>query len=184
MMNTNILNKQVKENMKTVNTISYKYSVLYNLCYDDCKQVACIGLLKALKSFNGNGNIKGHIARYIKSEIMHFMRDNNNLIKIGHRVLSKEQQNSISNISSLDVPIDENFSLMDTLADTKVNNNDIEHDMLKSINLLNNDEKKVIILLYYYGYKNVEVAKVMKYNEMRVSRIHKQALAKLHDMLK
>ena len=183
-MQNTLLNKQVKENMKTVNTISYKYSVLYNLCYDDCKQVASIGLLKALKTFNGNGNIKSHIARYVKSEIMHFMRDNNNLIKIGHRVLTKEQQNCISNISSLDTPIDENFSIMDTLADTKVNNNDIEHDMFKCINLLNNDEKKVILMFYYYGYKNIDIAKVLGYNEMRVSRIHKQALQKLHDMLK
>ena len=183
-MQNTLLNKQVKDNMTTVNTISYKYSVLYNLCYDDCKQVASIGLLKALNTFNGNGSIKGHIARYVKSEIMHFMRDKNSLIKIGNRVLTKEQQSNISNISSLDAPIDENSSLIDTLMDTKINNNDIEHDMLKCLNLLNNDERKVIILLYYYGYKNIEVAKIMKYNEMRVSRIHKQALQKLHDMLK
>lgn len=183
-MQKTILNQQVKDNMKIVDAISYKYSVLYNLCYDDCKQVASIGLIKALKTFNGNGSIKGHIARYVKSEIMHFMRDNNNLIKIGHRVLTKEQQSNISNISSLDAPVDDNFSLIDTLIDTKVNNNDIEQDMLKCINLLSSDEKKVIILLYYYGYKNIEVAKIMKYNEMRVSRIHKQALQKLHDMLK
>lgn len=181
-MQNTLLNKQVKENMKTVNTISYKYSVLYNLCYDDCKQVASIGLLKALKSFNGNGNIKGHIARYIKSEIMHFMRDNNNLIKIGHRVLTKDQQNRISNISSLDALIDDNVTLMDTIMDNKGGHG--QYDMMSCINLLNNDEKRVIILLYYYGCKNIEVARIMKYNEMRVSRIHKQALAKLHDMLK
>lgn len=181
-MQNTISNKQVKENMKTVNTISYKYSVLYNLCYDDCKQVASIGLLKALKSFNGNGNIKGHIARYIKSEIMHFMRDDNNLIKIGRRVLTKDQQNNISNISSLDTPIDDNFSLMDTIMDNKSGHG--QSDMMSCINLLNNDEKKVILMLYYYGYKNIETAKVLGYNEMRVSRIHKQALQKLHDMLK
>ena len=181
-MQNTILNQQVKDNMKAVNTISYKYSVLYNLNYDDCKQVASIGLLKALNSFNGQGNIKSHISRYIKSEIMHFMRDNSNLIKIGHRVLTKEQQNCISNISSLDAPIDENVTLMDTIMDNKGGHG--RYDMMSCINLLSNDEKKVIILLYYYGYKNIEVARVMKYNEMRVSRIHKQALAKLHDMLK
>ena len=181
-MQNTLLNKQVKDNMKTVNTISYKYSVLYNLCYDDCKQVASIGLLKALKTFNGNGNIKSHISRYIKSEIMHFMRDNNNLIKIGHRVLTKDQQNCISNISSLDTPIDDNFCLLDTIMDNKGGHG--QYDMMSCINLLNNDEKKVILMLYYYGYKNIETAKVLGYNEMRVSRIHKQALAKLHDMLK
>lgn len=183
MVNT-ILNKQIKEHMPVVNTISYKYSVLYNLNYDDCKQIASIGLLKALKTFNGQGNIKSHISRYAKSEIMHFMRDNNNLIKIGHRALSVEQKNNISNIGSLDAPIDENVTLMDTLMDTKVNSNDVEHDMFKSINLLNSDEKRVIILLYYYGYKNIEVAKAIGYNEMKVSRLHKQALQKLRDMLK
>ena len=182
-MQNNLLNQKVKDNMPLVKMMARKYATLYNQSFDDMLSCCLLGCYKAYVSYNGTSSIKYHVCRYIKSEIMHFMRDDASLIKYRNDNLTDDEKRNLYNITSLDVPCNDenNGCMIDILASDKsiICNVDIE----RAMSILDKQEYDIINKLYLQGYKQSEIARFYNTYEMRIERIHRKAINKMRNYL-
>ena len=178
-MQDTLLNQKIKSNMSTIKTMACKYATLYHQSYDDMLSCCLMGSYKAFVTYNGMGNIKSHACRYMKSEILHFMRDNK-LIKCRNN----EYVQACNNIMSLDLPCDDenNGCMIDTLAsDETINTSKI--DINKAMSILDSQEFDIINKLYLQGFKQSEIARLDNTYEMKIDRIHNKAIDKMRNYL-
>ena len=94
-------NQAIRKLMPIIDKMAYKYATLNHKPYDEIKSCCLMGAYKAYVSFNGIGNIEGHAKRYMKSEILHYLRDDVSLIKYRNDNMSDEDKERLYNVSLL-----------------------------------------------------------------------------------
>jgi len=176
--------KLILHNLRLVVDIAKKYLSNKNNDLDDLFQIGCIGLTKAVNTYNIDKNIKlsTYCYKCIENEILMYIR--------------KTQKDV--NIISLDEPVknfdNESISFKDLMRDDEI---DIEEDYIvkelyekirEKIENLNNRDKEIIKLYFgfYNGviYKQEEIAKMLAISRVYVSVIIRELLKKLSNELK
>lgn len=170
----NDFDKEVEKNLPLVSYILQKY---YHKWNEDMFQTGCVGLVKAVKTFDLSKNVakSTYYTKCIKNEIDSINRRNNMKKRNGTTV-------------SLNIGIADNLELQDILADT-IN---VEEDLIKNETLgllyelikdLSSRDKIIITLsfgLFNYDKKTQEeIAKIIGVNQASVSRRVKRILIRL-----
>jgi RNA polymerase sigma-B factor len=93
----------VKEYMPLVKQIARRYARLVPEQVDDLTQMGCLGLLKAVKYYDANREVKASFksfaAVYIKGEIRHYLRDHGSLVQVPRQL--SEINSKISHIDEM-----------------------------------------------------------------------------------
>ena len=96
-------NKEVFDNifMQEERQIKDIIKTFHHMEYEDLYQIACIGLLKAIKSYDTSKNIKFNSYMYnvVKNEILMSLRNNNTMKNSNMEEVSTEAQTSDFNVS-------------------------------------------------------------------------------------
>lgn len=170
----------IEHNLRLVAHIVKKYSANTNYDSDDLISIGTIGLIKAIRSFDGKKNTRlaTYAARCIENEILMLMRSGKKTAQevslndcLGHDSDGNE-------ITFMDIlPSEEN-----EIADTVGLNLDIKNLYQYIEKALDEREKEIILLRYGLNGRaktQREIAKNMGISRSYVSRIEKKALKKL-----
>lgn len=175
----------IEHNMRLVAHIVKKYSSSYEA--DDLISVGCIGLIKAINSFQAEkgANLSTYAARCIENEILMLMRSN------------KKHQT----VESLDEPVGmdkdgSDIALLETIPEDDPDRlfNSVGNTILmEQINTLMQKfltKREYFVLSTRYGLNNTpaytqqEVAKKLNISRSYISRIEKKALEILKEKIK
>ena len=136
---------------------------------EDLFQIGCVGLIKAVDSFDFEKNIKfsTYAAKVIRNEILMTLRKKH------------------INAQSLDelFTIDGGFetSLMDMISDDTCMEDELISTMYleQAFSKLNNNEKKIIYLHFIKGTKQHELAKMMGFTQSYISKMISEIIKKM-----
>lgn len=151
----------VKNNMGLVTHIVIKFNGVAE--FDDLFQVGCIGLIKAVRSFDiSKGFAFATFATpVIRNEILMYLRRERNRIKTSslNKIINDENMYEVGDL------IESNFSLDDEI---------VCRDLLKHLNIglgkLNARDRKIVIW-YISGHKQDDIAKKIGVSQAQISRI-------------
>ena len=174
----NDFDKEVEQNLPLVSYVLQKY---YHKWDEDMFQTGCLGLIKAVKTFNPNKNINKstYYTSCIKNEIG----------SVGRRNNTKKRGKDFVTISlNTEIKKHDNLELQDLIPnDENVENTIVKNEMIallyELIDTLPDRDKIIIIFsfgLFDYDKKNqCEIAKIVGINQASVSRCVKRMLCKL-----
>ena len=160
MTNEEMFNKNTNIAYKIAN----RYLVNYANEYEDIKQVALMGLWKAVLTFNDTHAFSTYAYTVISNEINMYLRT----IKKNNSTISLKQE------------VKENITLEDILADKnnyieKLENNlDIENYISQIRNSKLKGKEKTVFELTLKGYKQRQIAKITGCSQPQVSRLIKK----------
>lgn len=173
----------IERNLRLVAHIVKKYSN-FNYDNEDLISIGTIGLIKGIKTFKSDKNIKlaTYCARCIENEILMSLR------------ITKKHKNTISLNETAGTDKDGNeICIMEKIKDTKM---DIEQEVETSMQIEEMmsiidkvlTEREALIIKYRYGLgcnpmPQREVGELLDISRSFVSRIEKSALKKLHKHL-
>jgi RNA polymerase sigma-B factor len=84
------IDQVVRQYLPTVRQIAKRYSRVNPESFEDLLQVGCVGLLKAVRSYDPNhenkASFKTFALCYIKGEIRHYLRDHAQLVQMPRRL--------------------------------------------------------------------------------------------------
>ena len=135
---------------------------------EDLFQIGCVGLIKAVDSFDFEKNIKfsTYAAKVIRNEILMTLR------KKHINAQSLDELFTIDGFeTSLMDMISDNICMEDELISTMY----LEHAFSK----LNDNEKKIIYLHFIKGTKQHELAKMMGFTQSYISRMISEIIKKM-----
>lgn len=176
--------KLIEHNLRLVVFLAKKYENT-GVDLEDLVSIGTIGLMKGVKTFSSDKNIKlaTYASRCIDNEILMFLRKN------------KKVRGEISFEESLSYDADGNeLHLEDVLGtDADIVTKPLEDDinkklMMKEIEKLNNRDKEIIIMRY--GLFNQEektqkeVADILGISQSYISRIEKKVIKRLKTIVK
>ena len=176
--------KLIEHNLRLVVFLAKKYENT-GVDLEDLVSIGTIGLIKAVKTFSGNKNIKlaTYASRCIDNEILMFLRKN------------KKVKGEVSFEESLSFDADGNeLHLEDVLGTendivTKPLEDDLNRTlMMEEINKLNSRDREIIIMRY--GLFNQpektqkEVADILGISQSYISRIEKKVIKRLKNIIK
>lgn len=81
----------VQESLKLVRKVISGFYPLYaGISRDDLIQIGAIGALKAIEAYEltGKGSFKSYVTKFIKGEILHYLRDKANIVKIPREMIT------------------------------------------------------------------------------------------------
>lgn len=165
MTNEEMFNKNIKIAYKIAN----KYLTNHASEYEDIKQIALMGLWKAVLTFNNKYAFSTYAYRVISNEINYYLRT----VKKNHSTISLKQE------------IKENMILEDVLADKnnyieKLENSlAIENYISQIRNSKLKEQEKIVFELSLKGYRQDEIAKIVGYSQPHISRIIKKLRTKI-----
>lgn len=160
MTNEEMFNKNINIAYKIAN----RYLVNYANEYEDIKQVALMGLWKAVSTFNNTHAFSTYAYTVISNEINMYLRT----IKKNNSTISLKQE------------VKENITLEDILADKnnyieKLENSlDIENYIVQIKNSKLKEKEKIVFELSLRGYKQDKIAKIIGCSQPQVSRLIKK----------
>lgn len=160
MTNEEMFNKNINIAYKIAN----RYLVNYANEYEDIKQVALMGLWKAVLTFNDTHAFSTYAYTVISNEINMYLRT----IKKNNSTISLKQE------------VKENITLEDILADKnnyieKLENSlDIENYIVQIKNSKLKEKEKIVFELSLRGYKQDKIAKIIGCSQPQVSRLIKK----------
>lgn len=160
MTNEEMFNKNINIAYKIAN----RYLVNYANEYEDIKQVALMGLWKAVLTFNDTHAFSTYAYTVISNEINCYLRT----VKKHYNTISLKQE------------IKENITLEDILADKnnyieKLENSlDIENYIVQIKNSKLKEKEKIVFELSLRGYKQDKIAKIIGCSQPQVSRLIKK----------
>ena len=176
--------KLIEHNLRLVVFLAKKYENT-GVDLDDLVSIGTIGLMKGVKTFSNDKNIKlaTYASRCIDNEILMFLRKN------------KKIKGEVSLEESLSFDADGNeLHLEDVLGtDSDIVTKPLEDDlnkklMINEINKLNDRDKEIIIMRY--GLFNTEektqkeVADLLGISQSYISRIEKKVIKRLKNVVK
>ena len=176
--------KLIEHNLRLVVFLAKKYENT-GVDLEDLVSIGTIGLMKGVKTFSSNKNIKlaTYASRCIDNEILMFLRKN------------KKVRGEVSFEESLSFDADGNeLHLEDVLGtDADVVTKPLEDDlnkrlMMEEIDKLNKRDKEIIIMRY--GLFNTpektqkEVADILGISQSYISRIEKKVIRRLKNIVK
>ena len=165
MTNEEMFNKNINIAYKIAN----KYLINYANEYEDIKQVALMGLWKAVLTFNNRHAFSTYAYTVISNEINYYLRT------------TKKHYNTIS----LKQEIGEKITLEDVLADKNnyieksENNLDIENYITQIRNSKLKEQEKIVFELSLKGYKQDKIAKTVGCSQPTVGRIIRRLREKI-----
>ena len=176
--------KLIEHNLRLVVFLAKKYENT-NVDLEDLVSIGTIGLMKAVKTFSNEKNIKlaTYASRCIDNEILMFLRKN------------KKVRGEVSFEESLSFDADGNeLHLEDVLGtDADIVTRPLEDDfnkkiMIEEINKLNNRDREIIIMRYglfnHPEKTQKEVAEILGISQSYISRIEKKVIKKLKNIVK
>lgn len=176
--------KLIEHNLRLVVFLAKKYENT-GVDLEDLVSIGTIGLMKAVKTFSGDKNIKlaTYASRCIDNEILMFLRKN------------KKVKGEVSFEESLSFDADGNeLHLEDVLGtDADIVTKPLEDNlnkklMMKEIEKLNKRDREIIIMRY--GLFNTEektqkeVADILGISQSYISRIEKKVIKRLKNIVK
>ena len=176
--------KLIEHNLRLVVFLAKKYENT-GVDLEDLVSIGTIGLMKAVKTFSNDKNIKlaTYASRCIDNEILMFLRKN------------KKVRGEVSFEDSLSFDADGNeLHLEDVLGtDADIVTKPLEEDlnkkiMIEEINKLSSRDKEIIIMRY--GLFNnpektqKEVAEILGISQSYISRIEKKVIKRLKNIVK
>ena len=176
--------KLIEHNLRLVVFLAKKYENT-GVDLEDLVSIGTIGLMKAVKTFSDDKNIKlaTYASRCIDNEILMFLRKN------------KKIKGEVSFEESLSFDADGNeLHLEDVLGtDSDIVTKPLEDDldkkkMLEEINKLNKRDREIIIMRYgLFNHKEKtqkDVAEILGISQSYISRIEKKVIKKLKNIVK
>ena len=176
--------KLIEHNLRLVVFLAKKYENT-NVDLEDLVSIGTIGLMKAVKTFSNDKNIKlaTYASRCIDNEILMFLRKN------------KKVRGEVSFEESLSFDADGNElhleDVLGTEADivTKPLEDDLNRKiMMEEINKLNDRDKEIIIMRYglfnHPEKTQKEVAEILGISQSYISRIEKKVIKRLKNIVK
>ncbi len=177
-------NKLIEHNLRLVVFLAKKYENT-NVDLEDLVSIGTIGLIKGVKTYKSDKNIKlaTYASRCIENEILMFLRKN------------KKRKGEVSFEDSLSYDAEGNeLHLEDVLgtdADIVTKGIEDENDkklLREEIKKLKERDQKIMILRYgLFGFKEMtqkEVAKTLGISQSYISRIEKKVIKKLKSIVK
>ena len=177
-------NKLIEHNLRLVVFLSKKYENT-NVDLEDLVSIGTIGLIKGVKTYKSDKNIKlaTYASRCIENEILMFLRKN------------KKRKGEVSFEDSLSYDAEGNeLHLEDVLGtDRDIVTKGIEDEndkklLREEIKKLKERDQKIMILRYgLFGGKEMtqkEVAKTLGISQSYISRIEKKVIKKLKSIVK
>ena len=169
----------IEHNLRLVVYISKRFENT-GIMQEDLISIGNIGLIKAIKTFKSDKNIKlaTYASRCIENEILMFLRKNNN------------QRNEISLDEPLNVDWDGNELLLSDILGTDVDSvyKDLEYDVEKellrlALSKLSSREKQIMELRFGLDNKTEltqkEVADLLGISQSYISRLEKKIISRL-----
>ncbi len=176
--------KLIEHNLRLVVFLAKKYENT-GVDLEDLVSIGTIGLMKGIKTFSMDKNIKlaTYASRCIDNEILMFLRKN------------KKVKTEVSFDESLSFDADGNELHLEDVLGTEPNivTKPLEDElnrnlMLEEINKLPKREKEIIIMRYgLYGKKEKtqkEVAEILGISQSYISRIEKKVIKRLKSIVK
>ncbi len=177
-------NKLILHNLRLVVYISKKFENS-GVAIDDLISIGTIGLIKAVRTFCPDKNIKlaTYASRCIENEVLMHLR------KISH------MKNEISLDEPLNVDWDGNELLLSDIlyvdedsVSLSIENDDIIRVLMECVDKLNERDRKIIYLRFGLNseneYTQKEVADILGISQSYISRIEKRILDNLRNELK
>ena len=176
-------NKEVFDNifMQEERQIKDIIKTFHHLEYEDLYQVACIGLLKAIKSYDTSKNIKFNSYMYnvVKNEILMTLRNNNTMKNSNMEEVSTEAQTTddltVMDTLKSDINIEDEYLVKEEyrelyeLIDKYYSKNEMKRNVMYA--LLR--EEKQIDVAEKYGISRAYVNKIyqefVKYGRMKMT---------------
>ena len=176
-------NKEVFDNifMQEERQIKDIIKTFHHMEYEDLYQVACIGLLKAIKSYDTSKNIKFNSYMYnvVKNEILMSLRNNNTMKNSNMEEVSTEAQTTddltVMDTLKSDVNIEDEYLIKEEyrelyeLIDKYYSKNEMKRNVMYA--LLR--EEKQIDVAEKYGISRAYVNKIyqefIKYGRMKMT---------------
>ena len=176
-------NKEVFDNifMQEERQIKDIIKTFHHMEYEDLYQVACIGLLKAIKSYDTSKNIKFNSYMYnvVKNEILMTLRNNNTMKNSNMEEVSTEAQTTddltVMDTLKSDVNIEDEYLIKEEyrelyeLIDKYYSKNEMKRNVMYA--LLR--EEKQIDVAEKYGISRAYVNKIyqefVKYGRMKMA---------------
>ena len=176
--------KLIEHNMRLVAHIVKKYSSTQEA--DDLISVGCIGLIKAINSFEieKGATLSTYAARCIENEILMLMRANKkhqSLESLDESVGLDKDDNDVTLLET--IPEDDPERVFNTV------NNTILIEEINKIMKTELNEREYNVILNRYGingnpaYTQREVAKMLNISRSYISRIEKKALSILKNKI-
>ena len=135
---------------------------------EDLFQTGCIGLIKAVDSFDFEKNIKfsTYAAKVIRNEILMTLRKKH---------INAQSLDELFTIDGFET------SLMDMISDNICMEDELISTMYleQAFSKLNNNEKKIIYLHFIKGTKQHELAKMMGFTQSYISRMISEIIKKM-----
>ena len=135
---------------------------------EDLFQTGCIGLIKAVHSFDFEKNIKfsTYAAKVIRNEILMTLRKKH---------INAQSLDELFTIDGFET------SLMDMISDNICMEDELISTMYleQAFSKLNNNEKKIIYLHFIKGTKQHELAKMMGFTQSYISRMISEIIKKM-----
>ena len=169
----------IEHNLRLVVYISKRFENT-GIMQEDLISIGNIGLIKAIKTFKSDKNIKlaTYASRCIENEILMYLRKNNN------------QRNEISLDEPLNVDWDGNELLLSDILGTDVDSvykdleYDVEKDLLRiALSKLNSREKQIMEMRFGLNGKTEltqkEVADLLGISQSYISRLEKKIISRL-----
>jgi RNA polymerase sporulation-specific sigma factor len=176
-------NELINRNLRLVAHIVKKFKQSEEC--DDLISVGCLGLIKAINTFNTDKNIKlaTYASRCIDNEILMYLRKN------------KKRRADVSLDESLSFDKEGNeLTLEDVLGtDSDIVTKPLEEDsmkkiMIEEINKLNKRDKEIMIRRYGLDGKDEltqkEVASLLGISQSYISRIEKKVIKEISEIIK
>ena len=135
---------------------------------EDLFQIGCVGLIKAVDSFDFEKNIKfsTYAAKVIRNEI---------LMPLRKKHINAQSLDELFTIDGFET------SLMDMISDNICMEDELISTMYleQAFSKLNNNEKKIIYLHFIKGTKQHELAKMMGFTQSYISRMISEIIKKM-----
>lgn len=176
--------KLIEHNLRLVVFLAKKYENT-RVDLEDLVSIGTIGLIKGIKTFSSDKNIKlaTYASRCIDNEILMYLRKN------------KKVRTEVSFDESLSFDPEGNELRLEDILGTEpdVVTKNLEHEteknlMMEEINKLNDRDKEIIVLRYgLMGKKEMtqkEVADMLGISQSYISRIEKKVIGRLRNLVK
>ena len=177
-------NKLIEHNLRLVVFLAKKYDdTMYDL--EDLVSIGTIGLIKAIKTYKLDKNIKlaTYASRCIDNEILMFLRKNK---KRNSEVSFEDSINFDSEGNELH--IEDVFGTEEDIVEKSIENKDNRILLEKEVYKLSERDRKIIELRYgLFGKKELtqkELADKLCISQSYISRIEKKVIKKLKTLMK
>ena len=177
-------NKLIEHNLRLVVFLSKKYdNTIYDL--EDLVSIGTIGLIKAIKTYKLDKNIKlaTYASRCIDNEILMFLRKNKKRMS----EVSFEDSINFDNEGN-ELHIEDVYGTEDNIIEKTIEDKDNKKLLEKEVKNLNERDKNIIIERYgLFGKKELtqkELADKLSISQSYISRIEKKVIKKLKTLMK